>query len=595
MAGILKPRLYRMTSSFILVLSIFVGMMSPAMATSGSYTLHTNDVAANTLNALGLLAGNGNGYDLLNNMTRVEGAIMLVRLIGKEDEALAVNYTHPFTDVPAYAQKYIAYCYRNKLTYGISSSKYGTTQLMTANQYITFVLRALGYSDTAGDFNYKAAYKKALALELLADYEWDEINFFSTFHRTHMVVVSLNALFVNIKGTNTTLLAKLYGIDEAITLSQLEKDAEFDYRVMTYYETIKPKEPEPTPGTVEFIRNKLQKCVYSIFSYDCFGNRFRGGSGFCIDSAGTMVTCYSVIDMAQETQIYNYQNTRGHLDYVKAYDIQKDLTVATFSIGAQSYYDHVSIDRDGGNLADSACFAAGYPDNNSLTVTQGKILNPDMVVDGVHYILFNAPISSGCMGGPLTNANGEVIGIVYGTMKDGSGYVAISIDEYKNLTYLKYQNNRVSDISFMEYGIYYLYENNLPLNSVNRSLQFGFHAGYLYSTINTTAIVGSFNNAGEIDKYTFTLKNTVAFGMSFIPENPTIFPSYVPVNFVVTDASGKICGTSFAASSSGINYQALGCVLSPGTYTITVTSQTDSPVSSYKYLLAISYDITSWK
>ncbi len=70
---------------------------------------------------------------------------MLVRLLGKEEAAEAGDGVHPFNDVPGWAVKSVAYLYQNQLTYGISTSQYGSARLITPNQYATFLLRALGY------------------------------------------------------------------------------------------------------------------------------------------------------------------------------------------------------------------------------------------------------------------------------------------------------------------------------------------------------------------------------------------------------------------------------------------------------------------
>ena len=48
--------------------------------------------------------------------TRVEALVMLLRTLGVEDDAKASTATHPFTDVPGWADRYIAFAYENGLT-----------------------------------------------------------------------------------------------------------------------------------------------------------------------------------------------------------------------------------------------------------------------------------------------------------------------------------------------------------------------------------------------------------------------------------------------------------------------------------------------
>jgi hypothetical protein len=80
---------------------------------------------------------------------------MLIRLLGKEAEATGSYWWHPFTDVDDWASSYVGYAYQKGITNGISATKFGGGATpSTAAQYVTFVLRALGYVEGAyGDFN----------------------------------------------------------------------------------------------------------------------------------------------------------------------------------------------------------------------------------------------------------------------------------------------------------------------------------------------------------------------------------------------------------------------------------------------------------
>lgn len=145
---------------------------------------------ADTLSELGLFKGTGNvkdPYELDRAPNRYEAAVMLVRLLGKEQAALAESNQHPFTDVPSWAGKHIGYLYQNGLTRGSSATQYGGGTC-TAQMYATFVLRSLGYSDgAAADFTYAEAVEAAQSLRL---YQNDG----SAFLRDDAVSMSYNAL-----------------------------------------------------------------------------------------------------------------------------------------------------------------------------------------------------------------------------------------------------------------------------------------------------------------------------------------------------------------------------------------------------------------
>ena len=145
---------------------------TPAPGDGGSGGIDTRtEQLAETLKTLGLFVGSDRGFELDRAPTRVEEVVMLIRLLGKEQEALGGSWTHPFTDVPAWADKYIGYAYENSLAGGIGGGKFGTDTPATAQMFATFVLRAMGYTDdTRGgtDFTYAKATDFAMERGLIA-------------------------------------------------------------------------------------------------------------------------------------------------------------------------------------------------------------------------------------------------------------------------------------------------------------------------------------------------------------------------------------------------------------------------------------------
>lgn len=111
--------------------------------------------AALRLKALGLFQGVGTNpdgstnFDLARAPSRTEALVMLIRLLGKDAEANGGSWKHPFTDVPRWANEEVGYAYEKGLTKGSSATEFGVGTA-SAQMYLTFVLRALGYSDAAG-------------------------------------------------------------------------------------------------------------------------------------------------------------------------------------------------------------------------------------------------------------------------------------------------------------------------------------------------------------------------------------------------------------------------------------------------------------
>lgn len=163
---------------------------------------------AETLNVLGLFMGTENGFELDKVATRAESATMLVRLLGAEKEAKDNKYKHPFTDVPKWADEYIGYMYENGLTSGIGGNKFGSSDIIDGKSYATFVLRALGYDDSKGDFTWENALKFALSVKLI---DKDELNLIEDqgFKRNELVLLSYNSLQTKLKDKDNILIEDL--------------------------------------------------------------------------------------------------------------------------------------------------------------------------------------------------------------------------------------------------------------------------------------------------------------------------------------------------------------------------------------------------
>lgn len=196
-----KTKLIMLLCAMLLLASL--ALQAPA------YAAEDYNQFADDLNAIGLFKGTDKGYELDVKPTRVTGAVMLVRLLGKEEQALGGSYVHPFKDVPQWANAYIGYMYKEGLTKGVSSSLFGANDALDVNGYLTFVLRSLGYDDTKGDFSWANSAAKGKELALIDGSE-QELIAKSGFKRGNMVRISRLALDAALKGDTKTLQDKLY-------------------------------------------------------------------------------------------------------------------------------------------------------------------------------------------------------------------------------------------------------------------------------------------------------------------------------------------------------------------------------------------------
>ena len=170
-----------------------------------------DETNADRLHNLGLFRGTGSGYALENTASRLQGLIMLTRLLGEEDAALRSTADHPFTDVAAGEPgRYVAYGYEKGYTAGQTIDRFNPGARIEFRHYVTFLLRALGYNDKAGDFTFATSLDKAVEIGMMDRASADLIlREGLTFYRSDLVDLSLSALTMNLKNSSSTLAETL--------------------------------------------------------------------------------------------------------------------------------------------------------------------------------------------------------------------------------------------------------------------------------------------------------------------------------------------------------------------------------------------------
>ena len=158
--------------------------------------------AAAALYALGLVGGYGKNADgsvnfaLGEKLTRAQAFVLVVRFVGAEKDATLSVQSHPFTDVPAWANPYIGYVYANGITKGVSETRFDPDTPVSEAAFLTIMLRVLGYNDGAGDFKWDDPYTLAQSVGIV-DAKAD------TFNRGSAFVICYRALTATVKSGNS--------------------------------------------------------------------------------------------------------------------------------------------------------------------------------------------------------------------------------------------------------------------------------------------------------------------------------------------------------------------------------------------------------
>lgn len=192
-------------------LALSLSMSISAGAAALAYDAADAAAKADALHTVSLFQGTDKGYELDRAPTRMEALIMLIRLTGREMEALYLgDWQSPFTDAPTWdgAAKYLGYAYEKGLTDGVSATEFDPNGTASAQMYMTFVLRALGYADGADGKVWDRWEELSKAAGVLTD-GVDTKNF----KRGDAAVASYAALDAKMQGGNGTLAETLLGAD----------------------------------------------------------------------------------------------------------------------------------------------------------------------------------------------------------------------------------------------------------------------------------------------------------------------------------------------------------------------------------------------
>ncbi len=335
---------------------LFTAFIVPTPASAASFS---NYDKALDLKVLGLLANAPEQFDLGRAPTRVEGAVMLVRLLGKEKLVKQNTYTHPFTDVPAWANNYVGYMYQNRLTNGIGNNRFGSEDLMSAKQYTVLVLRSIGYVDNI-DFEYDNALNKAVQIGLISSSQREAYKKTSGFVRNDLVGISYQALSVRLKSSDKTLLDKLVNTDNAVYKPAARILGLYTSDLKAEYEGVSEFKPSVTTyGSAAKNRNDLfmliRKALYAHDSQLKIDIRNYGGSiaedfGPAFDRAVAAVT-----------------EITGVEDFVSSWRYMSGSH--TFTLTLQYRYTKSSFDQ----RKDQAGAAV-----NKARQTVARLINPDM-------------------------------------------------------------------------------------------------------------------------------------------------------------------------------------------------------------------------
>lgn len=205
-----------MNNKKIIALILAFAMMFSSITVAFADTTATIGADAAALKTMGVLQGDDGGVTpayLAKETTRMQAAIMFLRLKGLEDEAKAFTGTANFADANTMAwaegKAMMAYLKANPQLgwVGTETGKFNPLETISAQQYYKVMLEALGYKQTTP--------------EVVGDFSWADVITFAAskglvkaaavakFTNNDVAIATVEALKTNVKETTTTLVAAM--------------------------------------------------------------------------------------------------------------------------------------------------------------------------------------------------------------------------------------------------------------------------------------------------------------------------------------------------------------------------------------------------
>jgi S1-C subfamily serine protease len=213
--------------------------------------------------------------------------------------------------------------------------------------------------------------------------------------------------------------------------------------------TPKPKQPgEKTPAE---LFKELAPSVVSI-NIKAGPEMEGGGTGFLVDTKGTIVTNHHVIAVGKEIRIKFFNGAIYEEVDVLEEDPGQDLALLAIKLSKPKEGKAPKIDPPGLGNSDKVqvgerAISIGNPLGLEHTLTDG-LVSARRVYQGKHWIQMSVPVSPGNSGGPVFDLKGNVIGVTTAQVLGGffgraqNLNLAIPVNEVKKRLRSQYPNRR---------------------------------------------------------------------------------------------------------------------------------------------------------
>lgn len=175
--------------------------------------------------------------------------------------------------------------------------------------------------------------------------------------------------------------------------------------------------------------------VVTIRNVQTFGEGM--GTGFIIDSNGTIATNHHVVDEHTRLSVKLFDGTE--VNEVELLETNAEADLALIRIRTDQPLQPVVLGSSAAVQVGEPVIVIGNPVGLEHTLTDG-IVSSRRLYQGKKYIQMSAPVSPGNSGGPVFNAHGDIVGVTVAKLMGENLNFAVPVDQLKPMIKDEYPN-----------------------------------------------------------------------------------------------------------------------------------------------------------
>jgi tetratricopeptide (TPR) repeat protein len=166
--------------------------------------------------------------------------------------------------------------------------------------------------------------------------------------------------------------------------------------------------------------------VVSLYIYGGNKELVAKGVAFGLND-DLLLTAYHLVSSAADVESVNVKGKKGRIDGIVAVDRTIDIALVKSKNKAMP----LPLGNSDELAAGARVFAIGANEAGDIIITEGTIRNLHKTAQGLTLIESSLSISDGFNGGPLLNANGQVVGILL--ILDKSARIGVAANSWKDI------------------------------------------------------------------------------------------------------------------------------------------------------------------